>query len=142
MNNRVFKFRAWDSKKKNWMEFVPPKEYMIDADEWDRRDAGDDGGEACLFFPQYPRLNRTFNDRIIYTQFTGLKDKFGKEIYEGDILEYGADIHTGTICDVLIPNRAVEWDEKIQGFGLNKDSLASMYEVIGNIFEHKHLLDI
>ncbi len=84
-------------------------------------------------------------------QFTGLKDKNGKEIYEGDILRY-------TAKNKVIPNplSVVDWGVSRTGFWLtvvgkteairltgalleNKDS-GGFYEIMGNIYENPELL--
>ncbi len=55
---RKFKFRIWDKK------------------------------EQCFHISDnpYPEENLKANDRFIVTEFTGLKDKYEKEIYEGDVI--------------------------------------------------------
>ena len=81
-------------------------------------------------------------------EFTGLKDKNGKEIYEGDILQTSFK-ETDTIIDI----GAVEYSEKgywvLKGggkYGCNRmlkgehDNKVPR-EIIGNIYEDKHLLD-
>jgi uncharacterized phage protein (TIGR01671 family) len=80
-------------------------------------------------------------------QYTGLKDKNGKEIYEGDILAYGGDNHNGVVIwddDCGVPGFHVEEGARLRGddkkkriHGLPPDT--EPMEVIGNIYENPRL---
>ena len=78
-------------------------------------------------------------------QSTGLKDKNGKEIFEGDIIDVGTripflnkierDKETGYLKMVPIDER---WTESY--FTSFEDK--SRYEIIGNIYENPELLEV
>lgn len=82
-------------------------------------------------------------------QYTGLKDKDGKEIYEGDV------VSVKYLYDKRTTDRAqVSWQEDKAGFGLKSlkgltNEVYELYqvtaehnlEIIGNIHENKELLD-
>ena len=80
----------------------------------------------------YPPVNE---NHYTLLQYTGLKDKNGKEIFDGDIVDING-------CK----NRVVEWDEDWCGFYLSRELnpvgyfLSEEYEIIGNIYENPELL--
>lgn len=76
---------------------------------------------------------------IILMQFTGLRDKNGHEIYEGDILrtqERWVD-KDGRLSSVRVQIQVVEWT----GEYVNSHYWHEFYEVIGNIYENPELLE-
>ena len=87
-------------------------------------------------------------ENIILMQSTGLKDKNGKEIFEGDIITNGIDIvdvrnHETLGFYTMVNGREVffghgtsieEFEEDIEGF-------TEIAEILGNIYENPELLE-
>lgn len=118
------KFRAWDKEEK----------IMID---WIDLDMSKDGGEDdfIVFEPTGPVKSAITNP--ILMQSTGLKDKNGVEIYEGDIVE-NSHKEIGFIkncSDAFCFNRQ-EWNFYLSGIGAG-----SPFEILGNIYENPELLE-
>ena len=83
-----------------------------------------------------------------FLEWTGLKDKNGKEIFEGDILDRNDTI----LCVVTFEDGKFGWniqykkprlDQRKDCFGRSyaNQEEASKLEVIGNIYENKELLE-
>ena len=75
---------------------------------------------------------------IVLLQFTGLKDKNGKEIYEGDIVE----AVYGNRFEVWWSDKELRWETRNDV--IVNGSLARLSEpsVIGNIYENPELLTV
>jgi uncharacterized phage protein (TIGR01671 family) len=138
---RTIKFKAWDTANKKWLSQVPYLEYLLDDPEAavSHHDIDEEG---ALFWYPNNCLGPDHNGRIKYLQFTGLKDKNNKEIYEGDIVEINFN-------DGLNPNRIcrVEWGHHgWELFYKNSNERPAYYNhfdgliIIGNIFENPELL--
>lgn len=120
--NREIKFRAWDKKTEKMIAvgyhvigettmFNMIEEYLFEHK---------DEGQGTI---------ERFID-VVEMQYTGLKDKNGKEIYEGDVLQslygvrqYKVEFKNGTFVT------------ESGMFCLNR-SLWGKCEIIGNIYEH------
>ena len=65
-------------------------------------------------------------------QFTGLLDKNGKEIYEGDVIRWGAK-----------KSKAVQWNNHRNGWNFQDHQKnytpTILWEIIGNIYENPEL---
>ena len=119
---REIKFRAWDKDKKRMREVTEINWY----DEYMLVDETPMSGDRLPI------------EGIPLMQYTGLKDKNGKEIYEGDIVQLSINEkkphHLGKV-EYLPPKFFVIDGEKS---GL---ILTDRYEVIGNIYENPELLN-
>ena len=75
------------------------------------------------------------NKDHIFLQYTGLKDKNGKEIYEGDIVYIDDEA-----INVVFEEGAFKVHTKYDGDWLLSELDLSNLEVIGNIYENPELL--
>lgn len=121
------KFRAWDKQNKCWFSPVESNLWLnicIPSGELICGDTGSDEGQDADF---------TFE----ISQFTGLKDKNGKEIYVGDIVKNG---YSGLF---LIESCAGGFQCKyLDNLGIWQIAvLNSQCEIVGNKWENPNLLD-
>lgn len=137
--SRVIKFRAY--KPHNSLR-MKPGIYQVNEIVW--YDEPFQGHTGEIFYKGYKTSD--YLEDVKLMQFTGLTDKDGVEIYEGDIVKttYRSKdyrLKNGKRKIISEPIKVVKWVENAQFTGFNV-SLRSTdtWEVIGNIYENPDLL--
>lgn len=126
---RDIKFRAWHKKYKKMFKIG---QITLEKGIWDFEP--DDREYIGMSIPYQPSF--------ILMQYTGLKDKNGKEIYEGDIIQY-EDITKGLVrysekyAQYVLVNTGSVKDE----FEPLGDYNMEVFEIIGNEFGNPDLLE-
>ena len=141
MENRIIKFRAWDGEKKEMIAFP---NYAI----------GFEHEENVIAF-DYDKVGDYYEMELM--QFTGLVDKNGRDIYEGDIIvancaPSGADkrsikkrkciiewceLHHGWSLSIIDHVKGEKWKTSYTEYGRNGNA----FEVVGNIYENQDILE-
>jgi len=115
---------------------------------WDKRETKGRSTQNMLYDAQLHHLWQDFVDYPGYElmQYTGLTDKNGKEIYEGDIVQYNQNSSYDNMDFIA------KWSDDKLGFIFQSNSGEQLVnqtphlnrfkhlEVVGNIFEHSELL--
>ena len=127
--NREIKFRLWDKIRKEMRKGC----HNILIDSLDGKPYWQYGYDEAMPMVNYEVM-----------QFTGLLDKNGKEIYEGDIVRpttmNDGNLNLWKMVNGQAERRLIEikWDEKFAQFEIQLPT--GDLEVIGNRFENPELL--
>ncbi len=124
---RQIKFRAWDKDNetmRSWKELILEKDKDVDF--------------YLIGYPEDKAIISYDHDQVLM-QYTGLKDMKRTEIYESDYVRgVHRNFEVGNLVEVTFLNGCFM-------FGVyNAHEFFNMHqsiEVIGNIYEHPHLLE-
>jgi uncharacterized phage protein (TIGR01671 family) len=147
---RQIKFRVWSIEKQKWLDTPPGI--------WDSYDFGKIN-EPLRVQHRSSGEHLHWQENLVIQQFTGIKDKNGREIFEGDIVKYSrCRIETIEGPKGVFSSRAIETGDEIGEIIFifpsfcwscdykRCDDIQEMtpashrYEVIGNVFENSELL--
>ena len=138
----VPKFRAWDKTENQWIEGFKLHFY-------------EDGSILCLDVEDecdFPFFVENIGVTWELMQSTGLKDKNGVDIFEGDVLniievtdqglkEYLTDVKWGD-CSFVVKSGGDDYDTFLAAWTSDPNTTYPLFEiqVVGNIYENLQLL--
>jgi uncharacterized phage protein (TIGR01671 family) len=141
--NRQIKFRIWDKQQNQWYQPIfkvyENKKYELLIDT---------SGEIIMRTMNDLKHESLFPDRFQIMQFTGLHDRNGKEIYEGDILKTERMTYSdsGEYIGMVEAHGEVIFTNGRYALHLSSGAMpdlhfgSSYHVVLGNRYEHPELL--
>jgi uncharacterized phage protein (TIGR01671 family) len=140
---RPIKFRAWSIEGKTMWYISKQMTLSIEGDSWQIRDNVIGNRFMCSWHE---------DEKGVLMQFTGLLDKNGKEIYEGDIIKWAdknwvvswnkrnSQYFMETIKSFIEKDDSLDYPKVYGEWHWCRDRMKSYSEVIGNIYENPELL--
>lgn len=128
---REIKFRAWSNRDKCWCgAFSVHKSGLFTEITGARLENG-----VCVAYADW--IDLAAQDEIILMQYTGLKDKNGKEIYESDYLEIPeVNDNSRSWCVVWGSGKYILHNISTGDIIDCNEENTQQKEITGNMFEH------
>ena len=122
------KFRAWDSVEKKFVEHF----FITD--------------NSLICNMEKPTSDRKLpipieKSELILMQSTGLKDKNGKEIFDGDIVKMAKDVYSKPTYYEVVRHRGGAYRLESKQHGCELWLRHTECEVVGNVYENKELME-
>ena len=83
-----------------------------------------------------------YPDEIVLMQSTGLKDKNGKEIFEGDVVKMAKDVYSEPTYYEVVRHRGGAYRLESKQHGCELWLRHTDCEIVGNVYENPELLEI
>ena len=125
------KFRAWD-RTRNEMNY----KVMVG-----NCDTDDENWTCPIIWIEEKKDWLHFDDYECIMQSTGLKDKNGKEIFEGDIVKMSKDVSVDTTYYEVVRRRGGAYSLESKQHGCDLWIRHTDCEIIGNVYENPELLE-
>lgn len=126
------KFRAWDRPRKEMNYKVMVGNCDTDDENW-----------TCpIIWIEYRKKWLHFDDYKCIMQSTGLKDKNGKEIFEGDIVKMSKDVYSEPTYYEVARHRGGAYRLESKQHGCELWLRHTDCEIVGNVYENKELLEV
>jgi len=121
------RFRAWDKSTQTMLDvsLIDFKKSVLIGEHW-----------------EFGETNFINFDEIELMQSTRLKDKNGKEIFEGDIVKMSKDVSVDTTYYEVVRRRGGAYSLESKQHGCDLWIRHTDCEIIGNIYENQELLEV